>query len=81
MVDMTDLKSVEHKSLVWVRLPPLVRSFINLKIFAGVAERCCTMVVNIKTYRNSREVVYPKWTSCRYPTLPPAPFWTCSSDG
>ena len=25
MVDMTDLKSVEHKSLVWVRLPPLVR--------------------------------------------------------
>ena len=65
MVDMTDLKSVEHKSLVWVRLPPLVRSFINLKIFAGVAERCFTMVVNIKTYRNSREVVYPKWTSCR----------------
>ena len=65
MVDMTDLKSVEHKSLVWVRLPPLVRSFINLKIFAGVAERCSTMVVNIKTYRNSREVVYPKWTSCR----------------
>lgn len=25
MVDMTDLKSVEHKSLVWVRLPPLVQ--------------------------------------------------------
>ena len=26
MVDMTDLKSVEHKSLVWVRLPSSVRS-------------------------------------------------------
>ena len=25
MLDMTDLKSVEHKSLVWVRLPPLVQ--------------------------------------------------------
>ena len=29
MVDMTDLKSVEHKSLVWVRLPPLVRVMIR----------------------------------------------------
>ena len=25
MVDMKDLKSFEHKSLVWVRLPPLVQ--------------------------------------------------------
>ena len=25
MVDTIDLKSIEHKSLVWVRLPPLVR--------------------------------------------------------
>ena len=25
MVDTIDLKSIEHKSLVWVRLPPLVQ--------------------------------------------------------
>ena len=34
MVDMTDLKSVEHKSLVWVRLPPLVR----VEIMGGLAQ-------------------------------------------
>ena len=29
MVDKIDLKSIEHKSLVWVRLPPLVRVMIR----------------------------------------------------
>ena len=39
MVDMTDLKSVEHKSLVWVRLPPLVR----VTIWKQMAEQTLSM--------------------------------------
>ena len=32
MVDMKDLKSFEQKSLVWVRLPPLVLApYLSLK--------------------------------------------------